>query len=110
MKFLHAYRIVGLCIALTASSYVALSQNPQAPEGRGNPGQSTTQPRSTPGQSSTSPQTDRDRANIPSNTAASSSSFVGKAIEINSAEVQLGQLAAKKATNERVKSFAQMMV
>ena len=37
-------------------------------------------------------------------------SFINQAMEINSAEIQLGRIAAAKAQNDRVKSFAEMMV
>ena len=36
--------------------------------------------------------------------------FLNSAIELNAAEIELGQLAATKAESERVKMFAQMMV
>jgi hypothetical protein len=81
MKSLNVYRVFGICICLTVSSGTALSQN-TVQDGRGNPGQSPTQPRNTPGQTSTPSQADRDRTNTASATAASTS-FVGKAIEIS---------------------------
>jgi putative membrane protein len=41
---------------------------------------------------------------------SSNDSFLSKAIEINMAEVELGKLAANKAQNARVKSYADMLV
>ena len=38
------------------------------------------------------------------------SDFLNSAIELNAAEVQLGQLATTKAESDRVKTFAQMLV
>src|SRR5688572_3654813 len=111
MNLLNVYRAAGLCICLTASGSIASGQNPTGQNGRENTGQSPTQPSNTPGQPSTPSQADRDRTNTASTTTSSTStSFVGKAIEISSAEIQLGQLASRKAQNDRVKSFAQMMV
>jgi len=62
--------------------------------------------KTTPSPSTTSP------ANRPTAGATSgdSSSFLSQAIEINQAEVEIGRLASSKATDKRVKSFADMMV
>jgi putative membrane protein len=50
------------------------------------------------------------RANPNPPVASASDIFLVKAIEINSAEVELGKLAAMKAQNPRVKSYADMLV
>ena len=78
------------------------SQNPPNPPSQ-NP---ANQPTKTTPPSTTSP------ANRPTAGATSgdSSSFLSQAIEINQAEVEIGRVASSKATDKRVKSFADMMV
>jgi len=84
----------------------------QSQDGRGNPSQTpgatSEQQRGTGGQSPTSGQPGDTRANstIPTN----NSTFISKAVEINSAEIQLGQLALKNSQDSRVKTYAEMMV
>ena len=80
------------------------SQNPPNPPSQ-NPANQPT--KTTPAPSITSPAT---RPNPAGATSVDSSSFLSQAIEINQAEVEIGRLASSKATDKRVKSFADMMV
>jgi predicted outer membrane protein len=67
-------------------------------------GQSQTPPNRDP--ATTPPRAEIDKTSLP----AGNDTFLSKAIEINMAEVELGKLAAKRAQNPRVKSYADMLV
>ena len=82
----------GLLTVILAASLAAQNQpTPPGPRGQTPPPQ--------PGRGDTS-----------AITAAPSSNFLNTAIEINQAEVELGQLAAMKAQSQSVKTYAQMLV
>lgn len=99
--------ILVCCGLIWASAAYSQNQNPpnQAPPSP----QSPRTPANPSPRESTSP-TSRTNQTDTKSTSNTGDSFVSKAIEINSAEVELGKLAAKKAQNTRVKTFANMMV
>ena len=91
---------LALTIATTSSS--AQNQNP--------PRDPPNQPGARQGTTPASPSITAPGQQGRSTTSSTDDSFLSKAIEINAAEVQLGQLAATKAQNQRVKDYANMMV
>src|SRR5688572_20925093 len=111
MKFPNMSRRFRLCMCtLALSGSVVYAQNPQGQEGRGNPAQSpgVSSPQRGTGQNPTTAQPGDTRAN--STITSNNSTLVTKAVEINSAEIQLGQLALTNSQNDRVKGYAEMMV
>src|SRR5688572_14011887 len=88
------------CLSCTLAVTIAAGpvQNP-------NPSREQTPAQQAPGRDPAPGQ--QDRATAPS---SSNESFLNKAIEINAAEVQLGNLAASKGQNQRVKEYANMLV
>src|SRR5262245_47212964 len=50
------------------------------------------------------------RGGAPLTTTTAGNNFLSTAIEINQAEIELGQLATTKAQSERVKTYAQMLI
>jgi putative membrane protein len=110
MKFPNMSRKFRLSICtLALSGSLVYAQNPQGQEGRGNPAQTpgVTSPQRGTGQSPTTAQPGDTRA---STNTSNNSTFVTKAVEINSAEIQLGRLALKNSQNDQVKAYAEMMV
>ena len=105
---LNVSRSLRLCVWTVAfGGVIASGQNPQGGNPPQNPGTSPQQQRGqTPG-STTQPGGTRPTGTTES---TASGSFSTRAMEINSAEIQLGQLALKQGQNQRVKDFAQMMV
>ena len=90
-------------LALTIAATSSSAQNP--------PRDAPNQPGNRQGTTPASPSTTAPgQQNRPATTSSTDDSFLNKAIEINAAEVQLGQLAATKAQNQRVKDYANMMV
>ena len=88
------------CLSCTLAVTIAAGpvQNP-------NPSREQTPAQQAPGRDPAPGQQDRATA-----TSSSNESFLNKAIEINAAEVQLGNLAASKGQNQRVKEYANMLV
>ena len=95
------FRIFASSALLLLMLTLGYSQNPPNPPSQ-NPANQPT--KTTPSPSTTSP------ATRPNPASTSDSSFLSQAIEINQAEVEIGRLASSKATDKRVKSFADMMV
>jgi len=97
------FRIFASSALLLLMLTLGYSQNPPNPPSQ-NPANQPT--KTTPSPSTTSPAT---RPN-PASATTGDSSFLSQALEINQAEVEIGRLASSKATDKRVKSFADMMV
>ena len=103
MKHRNISRSLRLCVWTLVLSGVVYGQNapgkgPQAtPSQTPNPSQ-----RGTAGQTPTTAQPGGTQSTASSPSISTSNSFVSKALEINSAEIQLGQLAAKKSQNDKV--------
>jgi putative membrane protein len=101
MKHQRLAKIFGRCLLSVAiTSAVLVGQNPNPP--------SPQQPTLPPGPRGQAPPPQPG----PRSTAATPApeTFFDKAVEINEAEVQLGQLANTKAQSDRVKTYAQMLV
>lgn len=79
------------------------SQNPTVPPAE----QRGTRPENPP---TVPPTNERALPSSNPSTANESNAFLTQAIESNTAEVQLGRLAATKAQNQRVKTYADMLV
>jgi len=91
-----------LILAITAIPALSQNQNPiQEPVSQ--PGNLPELPASPPANQGAHPTT-------PPVASGDSNAFLNKAIEINSAEVQLGRLAAIKTENDHVKTYANMLV
>ena len=97
----------GLQAQVTGSS--ATSNQGTAAEGQTSSGQTTGHRTTTPGMSHQTTDTSRSAADKATNNPALKS-FAMKAADGGMAEVELGRLAAQKASNDRVKQFGQKMV
>jgi predicted outer membrane protein len=110
MKHRNISRSLWLCISTLALSGTICAQNSAAKAPQANPSQAPNpSQRGTTGQAPVTP-AQPGGARSASTPSTTSNSFISKATEINSAEIQLGQLAAKKSQNDKVKTFAQMMI
>jgi putative membrane protein len=103
MKYKQPVRILACCVvSLTLAAMPVIGQdapaNSQQPLGQPGPRGQTPPPQPGP----------RGAAATPA--ANPSTGFLISAIELNAAEIQLGQLAVTKAQSERVKAYAQMLV
>jgi putative membrane protein len=105
----RSIRVVLICfLALGIAATPAYSQNPNPPNQPGNRPENvpTIPPRAT------TPQTPGQGTRPTSSplTTGQNNAFLDQAIEINTAEIQLGRLAAAKSQNQRVKDYANMLV
>lgn len=103
LKRLSGFCLPGLALAVSVATMHGQNAPPRSPQ----------TPPNTPAPAQTPP-TQRGGAPTPPSTAATQplapGTFLTRAIEANSLEIQLSRLAATNAENDRVKSYAQMLV
>jgi putative membrane protein len=108
---MHRIRMWNLAVAATLCCSPILAQ---APSGGGAPsgGQTQQQPSQSTGANSPSMQQEQQTGGATAMNAgpAADKAFVRKALEGNMAEIQMGQLALQKSSDDQVKQFAQRMV